>query len=145
MFSNTHQTGRRPTMMGLYRNVSASTSVEGASPHRLVSMLYNAVSEEIAAARGALKRRDVPEKGRAISHAVRIIEEGLIAPLDVAAGGPLAANLHDLYQYMVYRLTMGNIHSDDEALADCAGLARSLGEGWDAIAPQVDVAARTAA
>jgi flagellar protein FliS len=145
MFSNMHQPGKRPTVLGLYRNVSASSGVEDASPHKLVAMLYEAVSGEIAAARGALQRRDVAEKGRAIGHAVRILEEGLMAPLDLEAGGAIASNLRDLYQYMVYRLTMGNLHSDDAALAECADLARSLGEGWQAIAPQVDAPARAAA
>jgi flagellar protein FliS len=145
MFSNTLQPGKRPKVLGLYRNVNASTSVEGANPHKLVGMLYQAVSGEIAAARGALQRRDVAEKGRAIGHAVRIIEEGLLAPLDLEAGGAIATNLRDLYQYMVYRLTMGNLHCDDAALAECATLARSLSDSWDAIAPQVEAQARAAA
>ncbi|MEO7057190.1 MAG: flagellar export chaperone FliS [Caldimonas sp.] len=137
MFTSTYQSGTRPPMTTMYRSVNASTAIEGASPHKLVSMLYQAVSSEIAAARGAIARRDVAEKGRAIGHAVRIIEEGLIAPLDMAAGGPLAQNLRDLYQYVVFRLTMGNLKSDDAALAECADLARSMSDGWDAIGSQV--------
>lgn len=134
MFSTSPQTGMRTPAAAMYRSVDAISALEGASPHKLVSMLYQAVSAEIAAARGALSRGDIAEKGRAIGHAVRIIEEGLIAPLDMQAGGALAQNLADLYQYMVYRLTMGNVKSDDAALADCAAIARSLGEGWEAIA-----------
>ncbi len=149
MFTSSHSPGIRTPAASMYRSVDASTAVEGASPHKLVSMLYQAVSSEIAAARGALARRDVVEKGRAIGHAVRIVEEGLIAPLDMAAGGPLAQNLRDLYQYMVYRLTIGNLKSDDAALAECATLARSMSEGWEAIAGQVrvhdDARARAAA
>lgn len=134
MFSSTPQSGMRTPATAMYRNVNASTATEGASPHKLVSMLYQAVSAEIAAARGALQRGDIAEKGRAIGHAVRIVEEGLIAPLNMEAGGPLAQNLFDLYQYVVFRLTMGNLKSDDAALAECAGLARSFSESWDAIA-----------
>lgn len=139
MFTSSYQPGFRTPAASMYRNVDASTAVDGASPHKLVSMLYQAVSAEIAAARGALSRRDLAEKGRAIGHAVRIIEEGLIAPLDMAAGGPLAQNLRDLYQYIVYRLTIGNLKSDDAALAECATLTRSMSEGWEAIAGQVRV------
>src|ERR1017187_496670 len=145
MFNSTLQPAKRPRVLGLYRNVGASTGVEGASPHKLVDMLYEAVSGEIAAARGALQRRDVAEKGRAIAHAVRILEEGLMAPLDLEAGGAIATNLRDIYQYMVFRLTMGNLHSDDAALAECADLMRTLGESWAAIAPQVDLPAQAAA
>jgi flagellar protein FliS len=132
-------------MATMYRGVQASTAIEGASPHKLVSMLYQAVAGEIAAARGALARRDVAEKGRAIGHAVRIVEEGLLAPLDLAAGGDLALNLRDLYDYIVRRLTHGNLPSDDAALADCASLVQTLRDSWEAIAPQVEMPARAAA
>ena len=138
MFTHSPHAGMGPPAAAMYRNVNAITALEGASPHKLVSMLYQAVSAEIAAARGALARGDIAEKGRAIGHAVRIVEEGLIAPLNMQAGGALAQNLHDLYQYIVLRLTMGNLKSDDAALADCASLARSLAEGWDAIAGSVE-------
>ena len=145
MFSNASQPGKRPTVLGLYRNVNASSGVEDASPHKLVAMLYQAVSGEIAAARGALQRRDVLEKGRAIGHAVRIIEEGLLAPLDMERGGSLAVNLRDLYQFIVYRMTIGNLNSDDVALADCASLIRTLSDTWASIGPQVHEAPRAAA
>jgi flagellar protein FliS len=145
MFSSAPQPGSRAPMSTMYRGVSASTSIEGASPHKLVSMLYQAVAGEIAAARGAVARNDIAEKCRAIGHAVRIVDEGLLAPLDLDAGGALALNLRDLYDYIVRRLTIANLHSDDAVLADCAGLVQTLRETWDAIAPQIEAAPRAAA
>jgi flagellar protein FliS len=132
-------------MASMYRGVSATTAVEGASPHKLVSMLYQAAYGEIAAARGAIARGDVAEKCRAIGHAVRIVEEGLAAPLDRQAGGALAANLGDLYDYIVRRLTIANLKSDDAVLADCASLVQTMRDSWDAIAPQVEAPAQAAA
>ena len=145
MFSSAPQAGSRASMATMYRGVNASTAIEGASPHKLVSMLYQAVAGDIAAARGAVARKDIAEKGRAIGHAVRIVEEGLIAPLDLDAGGAIAINLRDLYDYIVRRLTIGNLNSDDAALADCASLVQTLRDSWDAIAPQVETPARAAA
>lgn len=145
MFSSTHHLGSRRPSATSYRDVGASTAIEGASPHKLVSLLYQAVASDLAAARGAIARADIGEKGRAISHAVRIIEEGLLSPLDVTAGGAVAANLHDLYKYLVYRMTMANLKSDDGALAECARLIDVVREGWDAIADQVDMPASVAA
>jgi flagellar protein FliS len=145
MFSSAHHLGTRRPSATNYRDVNASTAIEGASPHKLVSLLYQSVVSEIAAARGAIARADIAEKGRAISHAVRVIEEGLVAPLDVNAGGALAVNLRDLYQYLVQRMTMANLKSDDAILAECARLVDVLREGWDGIAAQVDAPARAAA
>jgi flagellar protein FliS len=145
MFSSSNHFGSRRPSATTYRDVNASTAIEGATPHKLVSLLYESVASDIAAARGAIARSDIAEKGRAISHAVRVIEEGLLAQLDVAAGGPLALNLRDLYQYLNYRMTLANLNTDDGALAECARLIEVLREGWDAIAEQVHMPARAAA
>jgi flagellar protein FliS len=42
----------------------------------------------------------------AIGRAVRIVEEGLRAGLDLRAGGSLARDLHELYGYLTMRLTL---------------------------------------
>lgn len=145
MFSSPQMLGNRRPATTFYREVGASTAIDGASPHKLVSLLYAALASQIANARGALARRDIVEKGRAISHAVRIVEEGLNAPLDMDAGGAIAANLHDLYDYIVHTLTMANLKNDDVALAQCARLVETLREGWDGIAEQVQSRAQEAA
>ena len=96
MFAPVASAAGRRGQASAYNQVLISTSVDGATPHQLVSLLYRSVASEIAAARGAIGRADIAAKGRAISKAVRLIEEGLLAPLDLVAGGPLAANLSDL-------------------------------------------------
>jgi flagellar protein FliS len=145
MFSNPRPHGLQRPSVSAYREVNASTAVEGASPHKLVSLLYQTLASEIAAARGAIARSDVPEKCRAIAKAVRIVEEGLLAPLDLKGGGGLAANLDTLYRYLVQRLTLANLDSDDAMLAECSRLVETLREGWDGIARQVEIPARAAA
>lgn len=134
MFSSTQYPGSQRPSATAYREVGASTALDGASPHKLVSLLYSALASQIAGARGALARRDIAEKGRAIAHAVRIIEEGLNAPLDLQRGGAIASNLRDLYDYMVQRLTLANLRNDDMLLSECARLVETLREGWDGMA-----------
>jgi len=145
MFSSTHFLGPRRPATTVYRDVGATTSLDGASPHKLVSLLYEALASQIARARGALARGDIAEKGRAISHAVRILDEGLNAPLDMSAGGAIAANLHDLYDYIVLALTVANLKNDDAGLGECARLVETLRDGWDAIASHAEAANRVAA
>lgn len=142
--TSTHYGSRKPAALA-YRDVDTSTALDGASPHKLVSLLYGALAGQIANARGALARRDIAEKGRAIGHAVRIVEEGLRAPLDLRAGGAIAANLHDLYEYMLHRLTLANANNDDAALNECARLVDTLRQGWDGMADAVRGATPVAA
>ena len=145
MFSSSTQLGNRRPSATAYREVGASTALDGASPHKLVSLLYSALASQLAGARGALARSDVPAKARAIAHAVRIVEEGLRIPLDRQAGGAIATNLNDLYEYIVHRLTLANLRNDDDALRECAQLVETLREGWDGMAGQAEAASRAAA
>jgi flagellar secretion chaperone FliS len=145
MFSSSQNLGSRRPSTTAYRDIDASTALDGASPHKLVSLLYAALASQIAQARGALARRDIAEKGRAIEHAVRIVDEGLNAPLDLRAGGILAANLHDLYDYIAHKLTLANVKNDDAPLAECALLVETLRDGWEGIADQANPHARAAA
>ena len=78
---------------------------------------------------------DTGAKGVAIGRAVRIVEEGLRAGLDLKAGGSLARDLDDLYAYLAMRLTLANLHNDE----GCAGRVSErwccpLQEAWTAIA-----------
>ena len=145
MFASAASPTHRSGQASAYSQVLIATSVDGATPHRLVSLLYRSIAGEIAAARGAIARADIAEKGRAIAHAVRMIEEGLRDPLDLQAGGALALDLRGLYQYLVHRLTLANLKSDDALLAECASLVEVLRDGWDGIAEQVEAPAREAA
>ena len=145
MFTSPQTFGMRKPNVTAYREVGASTAIDGASPHKLVSLLYGGLASEIARARGAIARGDVATKCAALSKAVRIVDEGLRAPLNMQAGDELAANLANLYDYMVRRLTVANLHSDDAVLAECAHLTDTLRQAWDGIADQVHAAAKVAA
>lgn len=137
---------RRSDLSNMYSHVGVESAVVGDhSPHRLVSLLFEDLLASIAKARGAIARGDVALKCSAIGKAVRIVDEGLKAPLDLKAGGSLAQSLRELYDYMQRRLTHANLRSDDAALAECARLTETLREGWEGIAEQVRPARAVAA
>ena len=144
MFSHSARPTARNTPFNAYRQVGASTAVDGATPHQLVSLLLDALISELACARGALARGDVAERCHAIGHALRIVEEGLKAPLDLRAGGLLAERLDTLYDYIVRRLTHANLHRDDAALQECVRLVGEVRSGWIGIADQVHALAHAA-
>lgn len=118
-----------------YHRVGVETGVDAASPHQLVAMLFDGFSEAIAKARAAMAQGRIEDKCRAITHAVRIVDEGLKAPLDVQAGGELARNLKDLYAYVTVRLTWANLHNDAAALDECVRLLEPVRSAWQAIGP----------
>lgn len=120
----------------LYAEVGVETRLAGANAHQLVAMLFDGFQEAVAQARGALRGGHLEAKGLAIGRAVRIIEEGLRAGLDMRAGGALARDLDELYGYLTMRLTMANLRNDEQALDECQRLLQPLREAWAAIAGQ---------
>jgi len=126
---------------GAYRKVGVETGVPAASPHRLVTMLFDGFNDAIAQATNALRKGDIEAKCKAITRAVRIVDEGLKASLDVGAGGPLAADLLALYGYVTLRLTEANLNNDGDALAECAALLEPVRSAWIAIDPATGAAA----
>jgi flagellar protein FliS len=136
MFASSYPSGShgRALRGGLYQQVGVETRVGAATPHQLVSLLFDGYMEALAQARGAMRAGQPEAKGQAIGRAVRIVEEGLRAGLDMKAGS-LARDLNDLYNYLTMRLTLANIRNDEAMLDECQRLVRPLVEAWKAIAP----------
>lgn len=134
----THARSNKPDALArAYRHVGIETGVSAASPHQLVSMLFDGVQDSIAQARGAIRAGDIATKGRAIARAMRIVDEGLHGALNAQAGGILARDLRDLYNYVTLRLTHANLNNDDAVLAECAQLIEPVRSAWRAIGAQV--------
>ena len=114
-----------------YKRVSIETSVDGASPHQLVSLLYRALLRHLGEARAALARGDIAVKGQEIGRAVRILDEGLKGSLNDAQGGDIAANLRNVYSYCVRNLTIANLKNDLSKLDEVVELITPIAQAWD--------------
>ena len=84
-----------------YRNVGLETSVSQASPHHLVGLLFDGLIQSLNATKGHIQSANFEEKGRSVGRAVRILEEGLKAALDMQNGGEIAANLRSVYDFCI--------------------------------------------
>jgi flagellar protein FliS len=123
------------SMSSVYRQIDIETGVSGASAHQLITLLFNGALDCMAQAKGALIAKQIEAKCAAITKAVRIVDEGLKAGLDLRAGGELAQHLNDLYGYITMRLTQGNLRNDIKALDECVMLLTPIRDAWVAIAP----------
>jgi flagellar protein FliS len=123
------------SMSSVYRQIDIETGVSGASAHQLITLLFNGALDCMAQAKGALIAKQIEAKCAAITKAVRIVDEGLKAGLDLRAGGELAQHLGDLYGYITMRLTQGNLRNDIKALDECVMLLTPIRDAWVAIAP----------
>ncbi|SFE21553.1 flagellar export chaperone FliS [Paracidovorax konjaci] len=117
----------------VYRQVGVQSSVDGASPHQLIQMLFEGLMQSLNAARGSMQRGEVEEKGRHLGKAVRILEEGLKGGLNPVQGGELAGNLRALYDYCVGRLTMANLRNDLSLVEEVVTLIVPVAQSWNEI------------
>ncbi len=115
-----------------YGQVGAKSSVETASAHRLIQMLFEGALEKIAFAKGHMQRGEIAQKGENISKAISIVQ-GLQSSLDMSVGGEIAENLNNLYEYMQVQLLDANVNNKIEKLDEVHGLLRTIKEGWDGI------------
>jgi flagellar protein FliS len=116
-----------------YKRVGVETSVDNADPHKLVSLLFDALQQALASAKFAIQSGDVAGKVKQIGVAMRILEEGLKAPLNLEEGGELAANLNALYEYCVNRIILANARNDAAAIEEVSGLIGQVASGWKQI------------
>jgi flagellar protein FliS len=127
-----------------YANVDLDSSIDSASPHKLIVMLYDGALAAILGAKLNMAAGNIPAKGAAISKAISIIDNGLRASLDKNAGGDIAANLDALYEYMSRRLLMANLKNDVTILEEVQRLLGDLRGAWVAIGDKVNQPASAA-
>ncbi|MEE9422546.1 MAG: flagellar export chaperone FliS [Gammaproteobacteria bacterium] len=116
-----------------YSQTAVETSINTASPHRLVQMLMEGVQDKIRIARLQMERKELGEKAKSITCAISIVD-GLRMSLDKEAGGDIAQNLDDIYDYMVRRLIDANLSNEPEILDEVMALMHQIKEAWDTIA-----------
>lgn len=122
------------TGAGAYARLGVETSVMSASPHQLITMLFDGAKTAIGMARHHMAAGETQAKGNAISKAIGIVDNGLKAALDAdaagEAGAELVGNLSALYDYVVQQLFRANLHNDVRALDKADRLLENIASAW---------------
>jgi len=95
----------------------------------LIQMLFDGLIESMVTARGHIERGAIEEKNKSLARAGRIVI-GLQTGLDLAKGGDLARNLHELYGYVTRRLVHVNAYNDLEVLQEILSLITDISQAW---------------
>ena len=111
-----------------YQDSTISTQSKG----RLIVMLYDGAIRFMKLAIIEMEKNNYEAKGRYINKALDIINE-LNVVLDIDAGGEIAGNLRQLYNFMNSRLSEANVKCDPQLVRDVIKLMEELNRGWKAI------------
>ncbi len=118
-----------------YKSVGLQTRATEHDQYQLVVMMFEGALENLNRARGAMENGQVGAKIEHITKAMRIVQEGLRTSLDLENGGELAANLANLYDYCVMRMTQANAANDAGMLQEVAGLIQQVADAWKELRP----------
>ncbi|OZI60332.1 flagellar export chaperone FliS [Bordetella genomosp. 11] len=126
-----------------YADVGLETQVMSASAEKLITLLYTAARAALGQARIHMEQGNGPARAVAINKAIRLVDEGLKQALDLEAGGEVAANLNNLYDYVMRTLVNANLKVDATLLETADALLAQLQEAWQTSVDRPGEAART--
>ncbi len=124
------------------RSTYLANAVAGAPRERLLTMLYDALLNNIVVAEDAMERKDFYTLNERLLRAQEIVLvlRGSLKT-DIWSGGPA---LMSIYDYVYKLLVRGNTRKDARALSDARKVLKPLQAAWHVAADQV-LAERAAA
>lgn len=105
------------------------TQVTTASPEKILLLLYEGAIRFVKIAQVRMQEKNIAEKGKYISKTMAIVSE-LMNTLDHSVGGQLAADLENLYMFMIDKLIEANIKNEPEHLEVVEKLLTTLYGAW---------------
>ena len=104
-------------------------AVAGASPIRLVLLLYEQAMDDLRRACAGQRRGNIEERANAINHAILVIGH-LEATLDRDRGGQVAANLQLFYQHVRAGLLRAQCQQSESELERQISLLLQVYDAW---------------
>ena len=115
-----------------YRSVDVNSRVGGASPHQLISLLYEDLLRELRLAAIATEKRDLATRSAKVTKAVALLF-ALESALDFSRGGEVAETLSRFYRGARESIMRASLESDAEAMRRAAANIEEVAASWRAI------------
>jgi flagellar protein FliS len=115
-----------------YRAIDVSSKIEGASPHRLVAILYEELVLALSTMKMAIRRGDGLRQNEAQARAL-VIVQSLDSSLDFTKGGDIAGALSAVYAEVSRLTALGGNAQDAEAIDRAQKLIAEIAEAWNQI------------
>lgn len=113
-------------------NVYKQNQVLTAPKKKLLVMLFDGAIKNLKLAELSIESKDIEKTNTYISKTQNILTE-LMSTLNFEAGGDIARNLYQLYEYMYNRLIRANIDKDKKAVIEVKNFMEELRDTWEQI------------
>lgn len=112
-----------------YSNIDIATRLVGASPHRLVAILFEELLRALDAMAAAGARGERQTLGQCQARALSILH-GLQTSLDMENGGDVAQNLDAIYREATRALVQSGRDSDTTGVKMVREMIGEIGLAW---------------
>lgn len=112
-----------------------TTSVDTASPIRLVVQLYDGAIRFMRVGQKAIVDGRIKARGEALNRAHAIVGE-LASTLDTSSAPELCAELDRLYDYVLHQITRAHMECEPELLDPAIAVMADLRGAWAELAKQ---------
>ena len=111
-------------------NPYQNTQITTATPERILVLLYDGAIKFTLLAQERMKQKDFAGKGIYIGKALAIVNE-LMVTLNHEGGGEVAANLEQLYIYLIGEYGQANLHNEVAHLENAHKILVTLRDTWN--------------
>lgn len=115
-----------------YKSVDLSSRIEGATPHRLVQIMYEELLKTLDAMAFATSRGDYVQRGERQSRALAILT-GLETSLDFDKGGQIARDLVAIYREARRLVVAGGREGDARLVVQAREMIQEIAAAWEEI------------
>lgn len=115
-----------------YRTVDMSSRLEGASPHRLVAILFEELLRAIETAQAADRQGDRGKRAERQARALSILH-ALEGSLDFEKGGEIATSLSSIYREGRRLISEGGRESRPELVEQARAMLAEIAGAWESI------------
>lgn len=115
-----------------YRQVDIASRAGGASPHQLITLLFEDLIRALRLAALATEQRDHPAKSTHLSKALALLF-ALEAGLDFERGGEVAETLSRFYRGARESIMAASLALDADRLREVAANVAEIAESWRTI------------
>jgi flagellar secretion chaperone FliS len=111
------------------RNAYRENEVRGATPVRLVVLLYHQIIQDLTQAAHALEQNDIELRTKFLNHAILVIGH-LQSPLDFENGGKVAKDLDNFYNVLRQNLVQVQFFPSVASIRQLIADVLAVREAW---------------
>ena len=120
------------TARARYQSIDLTSRLEGASPHRLVAIMYEELLKALDTMTVAIRQRDIVKRGRTQARALSILH-GLEGSLDFDRGAEIAAGLATVYREARRLVVNAGRENDEEQVTRARDMLGEIAGAWEMI------------